>query len=216
MKKQKTVTIVAFGDSITACHTEMPDEAQRWPSALESALRARFPARMIRVVNAGAGGNTSREGLARMETDVLAHRPDYVLVEFGGNDATPEPGRHVPIEEFHANLAAMKNRLEARGGGRMIILPFPPILDRLHAWRDEMKSAGGQDRYVEQYRQAARTFAAGNGLPLADIDLAIRENLAESIMADGVHLTPAGNRRVMETVLAVLTDELRREEKRIG
>ena len=35
------------------------------------------------------------------------HRPHVVLIEFGGNDATPEPDRHVPLDEYQGLLAAM-------------------------------------------------------------------------------------------------------------
>ena len=99
----KALTIVAFGDSITQAKEVAPEK--RWPELLRAALQARMPGRGFAVVNAGVGGNTSREGLARIERDVLAHRPDWVLVEFGGNDATHDPARHVPPDEFAANMA---------------------------------------------------------------------------------------------------------------
>ena len=81
-------TIVAFGDSMTECKALEP--SARWPGLLQRRLnRASAGIRCV-VVNAGVGGNTSREGLARLERDVLPHRPDLTLVQFGGNDATPD------------------------------------------------------------------------------------------------------------------------------
>ena len=204
MSQQKSLTLVAFGDSITQASSELPDELQRWPAILEQALCVAFPASPVTVINAGIGGNTSREGLARIENDVLRHRPDCVLVEFGGNDATPEPERHVTLDEYAANLAAMKARLDALGGCRMVLVTFPPVLDLQHAWQAAFKDVGGQDRYLERYRRVTRDFAARHGLPLADIDAALRPKPTENTLPDGVHLTAAGNRVVAETVLGVV------------
>jgi len=67
MKDLKTVTIVAFGDFITeAGHQKLKD---RWPEILSQSLQVRFPTINIQVINAGVGGNTSQEGLKRIEQD---------------------------------------------------------------------------------------------------------------------------------------------------
>lgn len=204
MAERKQLTIVAFGDSITACNTETPDDSMRWPVMMEKALRATFPSMTITVINAGVGGNTSREGLARMEADVLAHEPDYVLVEFGGNDATPEPDRHVSLDEYRRNLRTMKSRLEARGCTGMIPVTFPPIINERHTWRDGSFGPGGPDGCVEQYRQVTREFAAEHRLPLADMDQAIRPDRECCILPDGVHLTAKGNRTTADLMIGVM------------
>lgn len=49
-----------------------------------------FPKAEIVYVNAGIGGTTSQFGVARVEEDVLAHRPDLVIVEFSVNDDSNE------------------------------------------------------------------------------------------------------------------------------
>ncbi|MFZ4694539.1 MAG: DUF2961 domain-containing protein [Verrucomicrobiia bacterium] len=43
-------------------------------------------------------GNTSAEGLKRIEADVLVHMPGLVLVEFGGNDAVHDARAGSPCE----------------------------------------------------------------------------------------------------------------------
>lgn len=196
--------IVVFGDSITNASTEMP-ETQRWPLLLEQALKRKFPTKTIRVVNAGVGGNTSREGLARLEKDVLRHKPDCVVVQFGGNDATPEPNRRVSLDEYRANLDAMRKG-SASVGAKMVLATFPPIVDRNHVWwYAAFKDFGGQDAFVEQYREITRRFAEENGLGLIDLDRAIRRNPDEFILKDGVHLTAEGNKVTAELVFTHLT-----------
>lgn len=73
-----TVTIVYFGGSNTR------SEGYRVMTA--DWLREKYPKADIRSVNAGINGTGSDLGCARLETDVLRHRPDLVFVEFVGND----------------------------------------------------------------------------------------------------------------------------------
>ncbi|MEK4350949.1 GDSL-type esterase/lipase family protein [Paenibacillus sp. FSL R5-0475] len=73
-----TVTIVYFGGSNTR------SEGYRVMTA--DWLREKYPKADIRTVNAGINGTGSDLGCARLETDVLRHRPDLVFVEFVGND----------------------------------------------------------------------------------------------------------------------------------
>jgi len=212
MKDHQKITIVAFGDSITeAGHQALHD---RWPALLNRLLCDRFAGLDIEVINAGVGGNTSREGLRRIDTDVLAHRPDFVTVEFG-NDGTWENDRRVGLEEYVANFDLINTKIAAAGGGRLIVLPFTPIIDRWHSFY-EMEfylQQGGIDAFGDQYRKGTRDFARSRGLPLADVDLALRREMAVTgpescILPDGVHLTAMGNRILAETICAVLTREI--------
>lgn len=76
--------VVFFGDSITQGYGVPPEES--FPSMVGRELGLAF-------VNAGVPGDTTAAGLARIERDVLAHRPRLTLVEFGGNDFLREADR---------------------------------------------------------------------------------------------------------------------------
>lgn len=45
-----------------------------------------FPKTQFVYVNAGVGGTTSQFGAARVQEDLLVHKPDFVIVEFSVND----------------------------------------------------------------------------------------------------------------------------------
>jgi lysophospholipase L1-like esterase len=208
MTSKPKITIVAFGDSITEAGHQALEH--RWPEILQHALQAQFVECDITMVNAGAGGNTSREGLRRFEKDVLSHAPQFVLVEFG-NDGTPEPNRQVSVDEFIRNLDLIREGVEKRYSGTVILLTFPPIIDQWHSWRDHefYKRIGGLDVWQENYRKATRKLALARRMPLCDIDRALRERIAvhgpgDCILPDGVHLTIRGNQCVAETVLKTL------------
>src|SRR4029077_5699237 len=71
-------TVVVPGDSLTAART--------YGKIIENYTLLRYPDRKVRFVNAGAGGDTAAGGLARLERDVLVHKPTVVTVAYGIND----------------------------------------------------------------------------------------------------------------------------------
>lgn len=79
------VTLAYLGGSITqgslsstpdTCYAAM---TTRW-------WREQYPQTEITYINAGIGGTTSQFGVARVESDVLAYAPDFVVIEFSVND----------------------------------------------------------------------------------------------------------------------------------
>ena len=100
-------TLVCFGDSLT--QGVGAGQGEDFPSLLAAALP-------IPVVNAGVAGETTGDGLRRLERDVLSRDPRLVMVFFGGNDFL----RRVPPEETRRNLGEMIERIQRAGA--MVIL----------------------------------------------------------------------------------------------
>ncbi|MFW6324407.1 MAG: arylesterase [Desulfovibrionales bacterium] len=69
--------IVCFGDSLTSGTGASP--GMDYPSQL-SLLSGSD------VINAGIPGDTTQDGLERLQEDVLSHSPGIVLITLGGND----------------------------------------------------------------------------------------------------------------------------------
>lgn len=93
--------IVTFGDSLTAgvVPANYPDALQR----LLDQNRYRY-----RIDNQGVSGDTTTDGLARIDNVIAAH-PALVLLEFGGNDGL----RGIPVDATHKNLEEMIIKLKA-------------------------------------------------------------------------------------------------------
>lgn len=49
-----------------------------------------FPMARFKYVNAGIGGTTSQFGAARVDSDLLSKKPDFVIIEFSVNDESDE------------------------------------------------------------------------------------------------------------------------------
>lgn len=208
------ITIVGFGNSITQATTQMPEEHKRWLNVLNSRLTMAFPNHRFKVVNSGVGGNSAREAMARFERDVLAHHPDWVLLEFGGNNDDPVvPSRRVTEDEFRGHLKVFRNRLPAKT--KVMVITFPSVVDeRISSGREWYQQFGGPNAALERFRVLTRTFAAEHGFPLVDLSEATRREIASEngnryILADGVHLTAAGNRLLAEMVFDVLRKEFK-------
>jgi acyl-CoA thioesterase-1 len=102
----KTTEILAFGDSITAGFGLPAGDA--FPARLEAKLNADGLA--VHVINAGVSGDTTADGLARLDW-ALAEKPDVVILELGANDAL----RGLEPATARANLDKMIGKVQASG-----------------------------------------------------------------------------------------------------
>ena len=197
------MNIVAFGDSITAGRTGITPE-QNWLLLLGQKLGEGFT-----LFNAGVGGNSAREAMARYDNDVLAHNPDMILLEFGGNNHDPYPerrARRVSDDEFRALLQEFRRKLPK--GCQVIMVTFPPIVNEHHVYYPHVPG-GKVDEEIQPQRQIVRDFAAENGWPLLDLYNLIWPRRDELILPDGVHLNAAGNAFFAEKMYELLKSVLK-------
>lgn len=99
---QRGDTLVFFGDSIT-------DEGF-YPRHVARLLAAAWPEKAVTCINAGIGMNRTWEALERLDRDVIALRPDWVVLAFGVNDSV-----HMSPDEFAEHYEAIIKRLTAAG-----------------------------------------------------------------------------------------------------
>ncbi len=119
------VRIVAFGDSITAGGDASEPKLIFWEQWAE-ALRGEYPRATIETTNGATGGDTTVQGLQRLDDKVLAQKPDLVLIGFGMNDHNRE-GFGVPLAAFAANLGTMIDRVRAATEAEIVLFSaFPP------------------------------------------------------------------------------------------
>jgi len=83
--------ILSFGDSITYGYNLKKE--QNYPSKLSKLLN-------IEVVNSGINGNTTEDGLNRIEEEINLISPDLIILCLGGNDFIQK----IPVEETKENL----------------------------------------------------------------------------------------------------------------
>lgn len=110
--QDKPISIVAFGDSLTAGYGLQPN--QSFPAQLEKALRAKGLA--VEVINAGVSGDTTAAGLQRFDWAV-PEAFDAAILALGANDAL----RGIDPAQARANLEKILQKLKARRAAVLLV-----------------------------------------------------------------------------------------------
>ena len=95
----KAESLLIYGDSISAGYG-MSKEKQ-WSVILQEKINKENL--NIKIINSSISGETTSGGLARISQTIKSIKPDYLLLELGGNDAL----RGYPPKQIAANLVEM-------------------------------------------------------------------------------------------------------------
>jgi acyl-CoA thioesterase I len=181
--------IVALGDSISAGYGVEPGKS--YPDFLQQELEQAGYA--YRVVNAGISGDTSSGGLARLDS-VLAHEPEIVIVELGGNDGL----RGVPLTATRDNLEQIITRLKKEEVQVVLVGMTLP------------RNYGA--RYIAQFEQIFEDLAKRHRLPLVGFGRGAGESMLRLLQPDGLHPTVEGNRKLAGIVMGRLEPLLEKQK----
>ncbi|MDB6094770.1 MAG: Lipolytic protein family [Verrucomicrobia bacterium] len=145
--------LLFIGDSITDCERARPigeglfgAVGKGYVALVEGLLGAIKPAHAIRVVNMGSSGNTVLDLKARWSTDVLALKPDWLVVMIGVNDVWRQfdlPRQkeiHVLAEVYAQTLDELVAETRPSVKGMVLMSPFyiePNRADRMRSRMDE-------------------------------------------------------------------------------
>ena len=88
--------LLILGDSISAGFGIK--ESQNWTTLIKSSFSKE--GKSLKIINSSISGDTTSGGLSRISRDLNTYKPDFVLVELGGNDAL----RGYPISRIKQNL----------------------------------------------------------------------------------------------------------------
>lgn len=172
------VTIVAFGDSLTAGYMLQPSES--FAAQLQMALESK--GHKVEVVNAGVSGDTTAGGLDRLAW-TLQPGADGVILELGANDAL----RGVEPQKTRDNLDKMLATITGQG--------IPVLIAG-------MKAPGnwGPD-YVTSFDAIFPDLAAKYKSPLYPFFLdGVALNPA-LVLSDGMHPTAKGVAEIVKRIL---------------
>ena len=175
------VKILALGTSLTQGYGLPP--GTEFTIQLQAALKQVGIATVID--NAGVSGDTSADGLARLDWSLAGH-PDAVILELGSNDML----RGTPPAETERNLRAMLERLKQSH--------IPVLLLGTKAQRNL-----GPD-YVRAFDGIYPRLAGETGVlfyPFILDGVAMNPKLNQ---ADGMHPNPAGVKIIVARMLPVV------------
>ena len=172
-----TPVIAFFGDSVTHGAFEcIQGESAGCIFDLDAVYHERLrkmlltvnPWLPVSIINAGVAGDNAPMSLARLERDIISHKPHICVVNFCLNDLSETVGEYV------AALREIFTRLMA-AGIRPILLT-PSMLnsyvhpDTIPMYKDyaAVTAAWHQSGYMDTYVDAARALARELGVAVAD------------------------------------------------
>jgi len=209
-QEKKEITIVTFGNSTTAPRKGIEKVyAVRIHELLTEAGIAN------KVINSGVGSNHSgsvkdnarpkiEHGMDRFEKAVLSHRPDWVTLNFGLNDAYQDQGEgtasRIPLEAYIANLTHFVTEIK-KGNGRVILLTPNPLSSKLEQFRHER---------LKLYKNAVIKLAKSEHVELINswkvFGKYARKDPAgmEGLLPDGLHPMDIGHRLIADKIVKII------------
>ncbi len=205
---EKGNKIVFAGDSVTDDGRARPVGEGLWGALgngyvrmIDTFLTVDYPDLFIRCVNMGISGNTSRDLLARWDTDVTKLDPDIVVLCIGFNDVwrqfdcPAQPDFAVLPEEYRQNLNAMADKTTAK-----MIWMTPYYLETNE--NDLMR------KRMDEYSTICMEEAAKRNIPCVNLQAAFVEILQHRYPAcitwDRVHPSWIGSLIIARALMKVL------------
>jgi len=189
----RTINIVCHGHSVPAGYFKTPvvDTFNAYPHLLHKGVKERFPNAVVNVIVTAIGGEASPSGAARFEKDVLALRPDLVLIDYALND------RGLSLAESRAAWTNMIVQAKAKGIKVILLTPTGDTRAKLDDDNDP----------INQHARQVRELAIQHGVALADSLAALKAFIRDGgklddLMSQGNH----PNRRGHELVAAALLE----------
>jgi lysophospholipase L1-like esterase/dienelactone hydrolase len=188
------VRIVCFGDSITGAYYHTGG-VRAWCDMLGIALERTHPKARVETINAGISGNTTAQGLARIDKDVLAHKPHLVVVMFGMNDVA-----RLPLDDFAANLRTIA--MKCQDAGAAVVLCTPNSV---------YENSARPNAKLAELSERVKLLAKEHSLPVTDCFAKYREwRMTDETdwmlqMSDEIHPNMHGHKRFAELIAETIT-----------
>jgi len=170
--------IMVLGDSLSAAYGI--DRQQGWVALLGARLRQEgLP---YNVINASISGDTTRNGLGRLDAALATHHPRIVIVELGANDGL----QGLAFTEIEASLAKIIEKCQKYGAKVLLVgVRLPPNYGALY-----------NNEFAAIYRRLSKRFK----VPLVPKMLDQVSDYPNLLQADGKHPIAKAEPRVLENI----------------
>lgn len=119
--KNKTINILFHGHSVPSGYFKTPNvnTLQAYPNLTLKKLKEIYPFAVINIIVTAIGGENSVQGAKRFERDVLIHKPDVILIDYGLND------RGIGLEKAYSAWNVMIKQAKEQGIKVILLTPSP-------------------------------------------------------------------------------------------
>jgi lysophospholipase L1-like esterase len=203
MTQDQTIKVVLFGDSITQAGVQPGGYITKMKEALEKqGIKDKY-----QLIGAGIGGNKVYDLYLRLEEDVLAQKPNVVVIYVGVNDVWHKTSSQTGTDpdKFERFYVALIKKFQTNG--IKVICCTPAVIGERTDFSNQ------QDGDLNRYSGMIRDIAAKYDCPVADLrkeflayNLKNNPQNKESgiLTTDRVHLNDAGNQLVADLLLKMV------------
>ncbi|MCA1802110.1 MAG: GDSL-type esterase/lipase family protein [Rhodothermaceae bacterium] len=198
---KKGELIMVIGDSLT-------DDLQGWFEILRHVLHTALPDYKLKFRNLAVSNDTTHNMLKRFNRDVLAEKPDWLIIAAGTFDAqrlhVATDRTHTSLADFWENLNSMENAVKTVTKNPVIWITPPPVITEL------MEKVPFFDGIVdEEDLSAYRDVISGKAGYIIDPvgERMGRPGDAWNYLPDGMHPSPAGHVQTVKYFLKALTSQ---------
>jgi acyl-CoA thioesterase-1 len=183
----ETKKLLILGDSISAGYGIK--ESQNWVALIENNLEQKGI--NLKIVNSSISGDTTIGGVTRIDGVLKKHKPDYVLIELGGNDAL----RGYPISNIKDNLEKIVTRIKKQDSKPFLMqIKIPPNYGK---------------KYIQAFEKVYLEVSNKEEIPLFSFMLekvALNDNLMQP---DGIHPNAKAQPLIAREIETVLMKEIK-------
>ena len=202
-KADNAIRIVFFGDSITQAGVGPTGYITKMSQIIAGeGLSAKYE-----LIGAGIGGNKVYDLYLRHEEDVIAKKPNIVIIYIGINDVWHKTTSRTGTDpdKFERFYNALIKRLQ--NAGSQVVICTPTVIG------ERYDNSNENDGDLNFYAGMIRKIAEKNQVKLIDLRKAFMdyesknniENKASGVLTtDRVHLNEAGNTFLAETMWATI------------
>lgn len=117
----RTINLVFHGHSVPAGYFKTPvvNTLESYPYQLLVALKNKYPHAVINIINTSIGGENSVQGQRRFESEVLAHSPDVLFIDYALND------RRAGLDDAHTAWSSMIEQALKQDIKIILLTPSP-------------------------------------------------------------------------------------------
>lgn len=193
------IKIAFFGDSI--CLGQGISIHNGWVPRLSEFIEKKLENKSSLIFNSSYNGRTTRQALLQMPFEILNHKPDILLIQFGMNDCnyweTDNGLPRVSLNSFKENITEMINRGFNCGSKYIVLNTNHPTPKKSNFKNLDFSYEHSNNIYNETLRSIS---SENKNLIINDINSKILDFLKfnkigpkKIVLEDGIHLNSLGH-----------------------
>jgi lysophospholipase L1-like esterase len=188
----RTVNLVFHGHSVPSGYFKTPvvNTLESYPFLAYKEITALYPFAVINLINTAIGGEDSKSGSLRFESDVLTHKPDVLFIDYALND------RRIGLDSAKIAWESMIQKALKKDIKIILLTPSPD--QKLDLKEDDTIL----DQHSNQIRQLAKKYNIGlvDSYELFKKEVASGDSLP-NLMSQGNHPNEKGHALIAKGIL---------------